>query len=240
MMRRAGLKLRCCSSVRASVLTRRATAPRRHFRYSYSTQQRHTLVLLEGFFAHCREAIETAPTSHRTRSVQTYPLAFHRPMALSRHGRGLQTHLLYGDPFLSGVYDFRGMLLSPEGRRLSEHAPDLGRSISGVNRWRLIDLSFALDVVRAHERHKRYDGNGRGHRSQATDPGARAPECECNMARFYVVAIEPTLFGEMALVREWGRIGSSGRRRLDLHPNRAAAAEKARRGYRVRVSHFLS
>jgi hypothetical protein len=26
-------------------------------------------------------------------------------MALSRHGRGLQTHLRYGDPFLSGVYD---------------------------------------------------------------------------------------------------------------------------------------
>ena len=69
-----------------------------------------------------------------------------------------------------------------------------------------------------------------------------------NMARFYVLAIEPTLFGEVALVREWGRIGSWGRRRLDLHPNRTAAAEsldawlarKARRGYRVRVSHFLS
>jgi predicted DNA-binding WGR domain protein len=69
-----------------------------------------------------------------------------------------------------------------------------------------------------------------------------------NMARFYVLAIEPTLFDGMALVREWSRIGSWGRRRLDLHPNRAAAAEsldawlvrKARRGYRVRVSHFLS
>ena len=67
-----------------------------------------------------------------------------------------------------------------------------------------------------------------------------------NMARFYVLAIEPTLFDEMGLVREWGRIGSRGRRRLDLHPNRAAAAEsldawlvrKARRGYRVRVSHL--
>jgi predicted DNA-binding WGR domain protein len=46
-----------------------------------------------------------------------------------------------------------------------------------------------------------------------------------NMARFYVLAIEPTLFGEMALVREWGRIGSWGRRRLDLHLTCAAAAE---------------
>ena len=67
-----------------------------------------------------------------------------------------------------------------------------------------------------------------------------------NMARFYVLAIEPTLFGEMALVRESGRIGSMGRRRLDLYPNRASAAEsldawlvrKARRGYRVRVLRF--
>ncbi len=43
------------------------------------------------------------------------------------------------------------------------------------------------------------------------------------MARFYVLAIEPTLFGETALVREWGRIGSWGRRRLDLYPNRASS-----------------
>lgn len=64
------------------------------------------------------------------------------------------------------------------------------------------------------------------------------------MARFYVLAIEPTLFGDAALVREWGRIGTSGRRRLDLHADPTAAAEaldvwlmrKARRGYRLRAS----
>jgi predicted DNA-binding WGR domain protein len=52
----------------------------------------------------------------------------------------------------------------------------------------------------------------------------------------------------MALVREWGRIGSWGRRRLDLHPNRAAAAEsldawlvrKARRGYQIRAARLLA
>lgn len=62
-----------------------------------------------------------------------------------------------------------------------------------------------------------------------------------NMARFYVLAIEPTLFGDVALVREWGRRGCSGRRRLDLYGNREAAAEalqdwlvrKTRRGYGV-------
>lgn len=67
-------------------------------------------------------------------------------------------------------------------------------------------------------------------------------DAHCNMDRFYVLAIEATLFGDCALVREWGRIGSHGRRRLDLHADRAAASEalddwlrrKARRGYRIR------
>lgn len=61
------------------------------------------------------------------------------------------------------------------------------------------------------------------------------------MARFYVLSIEETLFGDTALVREWGRIGTAGRRRLDLYETQAAASEalelwlgrKARRGYRA-------
>ena len=63
-----------------------------------------------------------------------------------------------------------------------------------------------------------------------------------NMACFYVLAIEPTLFGDTALVREWGRIGSTGRRRLDLYADPETAGEaldiwlarKRRRGYRFR------
>ena len=31
------------------------------------------------------------------------------------------------------------------------------------------------------------------------------------MARFYTVALQPTLFGEWSLQREWGRIGCAGR-----------------------------
>lgn len=83
--------------------------------------------------------------------------------------------------------------------------------------------------------------------ARETDPGKlqmlvleRHDEAH-NMARFYVLAIEPTLFGDTALVREWGRIGAQGRRRLDLHADHAAAAEaldvwltrKSRRGYRL-------
>ncbi|UPK40785.1 WGR domain-containing protein (plasmid) [Bradyrhizobium sp. 186] len=60
-----------------------------------------------------------------------------------------------------------------------------------------------------------------------------------NMARFYVLTIESTLFGDTALVREWGRLGQRGRRRLDLFAGRVQAVEaleawlvrKARRGY---------
>jgi predicted DNA-binding WGR domain protein len=32
-----------------------------------------------------------------------------------------------------------------------------------------------------------------------------------NMARFYSMSVQPNLFGEWALLREWGRIGSAGR-----------------------------
>jgi predicted DNA-binding WGR domain protein len=62
------------------------------------------------------------------------------------------------------------------------------------------------------------------------------------MARYYVLSIEQTLFGEPALVREFGRIGSPGRRLCNPHATQAAAAEalqswlarKLGRGYRVR------
>ena len=63
-----------------------------------------------------------------------------------------------------------------------------------------------------------------------------------NMARFYALSIEPTLFEDLALVRRWGRIRSVGRERIDLHPSRPIAQielkkwldRKRRRGYRLR------
>jgi len=64
-----------------------------------------------------------------------------------------------------------------------------------------------------------------------------------NMARFYVLSIEPTIFEDLALVRRWGRIGSAGRERIDLHPSRRVAQielekwldRKRRRGYQPRA-----
>ncbi|KAB0267254.1 WGR domain-containing protein [Microvirga brassicacearum] len=63
-----------------------------------------------------------------------------------------------------------------------------------------------------------------------------------NMARYYVLALEPDLFGDTLLVREWGRIGRNGQRRVERHADAVRAAEalsvwlarKRRRGYEAR------
>ncbi|MBX4948699.1 WGR domain-containing protein [Rhizobium binae] len=61
-----------------------------------------------------------------------------------------------------------------------------------------------------------------------------------NMARFYFLAIESTLFGGSSLTRSWGRIGTKGQMRVDLFDTAAEAVEassqllqrKFKRGYR--------
>lgn len=61
-----------------------------------------------------------------------------------------------------------------------------------------------------------------------------------NMARFYRLAIEPTLFGEFSLVRNWGRIGTRGQEKVLVLENekQALAAfldilrRKRKKGYR--------
>ena len=49
-------------------------------------------------------------------------------------------------------------------------------------------------------------------------------EPAANMACFYVLSLEDTLFGDTALVREWGRLGTTGRRRIDLFEAHAQSA----------------
>jgi predicted DNA-binding WGR domain protein len=59
-----------------------------------------------------------------------------------------------------------------------------------------------------------------------------------DVSRFYVLRIEPSLFGDPTLVREWGRIGQ----RIEIHQTEAKAAEalefwlrrQQRSGYQVR------
>jgi predicted DNA-binding WGR domain protein len=61
--------------------------------------------------------------------------------------------------------------------------------------------------------------------------------------RYYRMEIWPDLFGRALLVRQWGRIGTEGRRRFDPHPDPGAAinaladilSAKRRRGYQDRT-----
>lgn len=60
-----------------------------------------------------------------------------------------------------------------------------------------------------------------------------------NMARYYRMSVQPTLFGEWSVVREWGRIGRGGQVRTNAFPSEAEGGramatierQKARRGY---------
>ncbi len=62
---------------------------------------------------------------------------------------------------------------------------------------------------------------------------------DLNMARFYAIALQPTLFGEVSVIRSWGRIGTRGQMKLETFPSRPAAEreavalerQKRRRGY---------
>nr|WP_312863460.1 MULTISPECIES: WGR domain-containing protein [Rhizobium] len=64
-----------------------------------------------------------------------------------------------------------------------------------------------------------------------------------NMARFYAMSIEPTLFGEACLIRRWGRIGAGGQRLVHHFRREEEAVElflivlrkKRSRGYRPRL-----
>ena len=61
--------------------------------------------------------------------------------------------------------------------------------------------------------------------------------------RYYRMEVWPDLFGRALLVRQWGRIGPEGPRRLDPHPDLGAAINalcdilraKRRRGYQDRA-----
>lgn len=69
--------------------------------------------------------------------------------------------------------------------------------------------------------------------SQRIDPAK-------NMARYYTLFIQPTLFGDVAVVRCWGRIGSRGGEKSDVFRTESEAVahlknlaqRKHRRGYR--------
>jgi len=60
---------------------------------------------------------------------------------------------------------------------------------------------------------------------------------EHDRRRFYDLSWQPTLFGEGALVRTWGRQGQPGRTRATFYPDRACAAAEVRQVVRRRLAH---
>jgi predicted DNA-binding WGR domain protein len=64
-----------------------------------------------------------------------------------------------------------------------------------------------------------------------------------NMARYYAMSIEPTLFGEACLIRRWGRIGAGGQRKVHHFTREEDAValflellrRKRSRGYRPKL-----
>ncbi|MHA6688398.1 WGR domain-containing protein [Mesorhizobium sp. A556] len=93
---------------------------------------------------------------------------------------------------------------------------------------------MALDAT-AHGR-----SNGRMTNSQASETILHRVDPAQNMARFYCLSLQPTLFGEVSVVRAWGRIGTRGRMKIDSYPTGEGASaafsrlerQKRRRGYR--------
>ncbi len=64
-----------------------------------------------------------------------------------------------------------------------------------------------------------------------------------NMARYYAMSIEPNLFGEICLLRKWGRIGKNGQMKVHHFGREEEAVQlflellrqKRQRGYRPRT-----
>ena len=65
-----------------------------------------------------------------------------------------------------------------------------------------------------------------------------------NMARYYAMSIAPNLFGEVCLLRKWGRIGTRGQMMVHHFGREEEAVrlfldllrQKRKRGYRPRAS----
>jgi predicted DNA-binding WGR domain protein len=61
-----------------------------------------------------------------------------------------------------------------------------------------------------------------------------------NLYRFYAVSVAPTLFGEWALVREYGRIGSPGTVTTTSFAQQQEAEKAERRAIKRRLAHGYS
>ena len=57
-------------------------------------------------------------------------------------------------------------------------------------------------------------------------------DADANMARFYCIYLAATLFGEVTVLRRWGRIGTCGRTSLETWSSAVEAEASANRTFR--------
>ncbi|MBS9722130.1 WGR domain-containing protein [Tianweitania sp. BSSL-BM11] len=55
-----------------------------------------------------------------------------------------------------------------------------------------------------------------------------------NMRRFYMLTIQPTLFGDVSLLRHWGRIGTNGQSMMQTFADPEAARAAFHRLERIK------
>ncbi len=122
-----------------------------------------------------------------------------------------------------------------ERRRRTAHS--VHRNFTEMNRSNAIDSYLSLDENRRPSDYAAMLSQPYQLYVERTDEAR-------NMARFYAMTIEPNLFGEVCLVRRWGRIGAQGQMKIQhfARERDAVAAfldllrRKRSRGYRVTPS----
>lgn len=107
--------------------------------------------------------------------------------------------------------------------------------IKDMNRWVLIDSNVSLDHVtrRCHNPGMRTQTSFNVHLTRQ--------DRSRNMARFYALSLERTLFDELIVCRRWGRMGSAGRMKTEVFAGEIQALSallaqlrtKRQRGYVV-------
>ena len=102
--------------------------------------------------------------------------------------------------------------------------------MSGVRSHNIPARASSLVSTLAYEMTETLVGFGAYVRFEHVDPAE-------NRHRFYDLTWQPTLFGDGALVRTWGRQGQPGTIRATFYPDRTCAEAEVRQVVRRRLAH---
>jgi predicted DNA-binding WGR domain protein len=102
-----------------------------------------------------------------------------------------------------------------------------------MNRLGMIDSTKSLDVA------SRGSENPSMPKSETGQLHLRRIDPAQNMRRFYLLSIQPTLFGGASVIRNWGRIGTNGQAMMQTFDENVDADKafaqlahsKGKRGY---------